>query len=259
MNAKHYTLRSLVLVGLCFLAVSLSLQASAQSAMQVQITSGDAAPVVIKSNNFVESSPVTINGWTINGLGGGANSDLIDVGSGGTPSCESYPATCMGLICAAHPCTVDPLKIEVSETGFEVSATGFTSPAVGFYVQECCGDIPAGITMSMAGYLSASDLLDMTTTSIATLTLTGPLGYQSSGTPIRGQVAGPSPYSLTLIDTFTADSTGLYLPEENTYLAAQPVSEPASLLLLGSGLLLLGIARRKRPHCRRRLLERTPA
>lgn len=228
------------------LAICLSAEASATQEIQVQITSGDAPPIVLTNpTESVSFGTLTINGWTIesgayllndgNGSGGfNGISGSID----GLPTCTEI-LDCTSLICTANPCTADPLKIEIS-------ATGFTLPVVGFELSACCQDIPAGITRNLASFWSSSDELDMTTAPLVSFTFTGPLDYGSTGAVGNGR-AGPSSYSLTVVDTVTADSTGLSLGTTGFFLSpVLHVSEPLPLLLFGGGLLLLGIA-----HCKR--------
>ena len=62
---------------------------------------------------------------------------------------------------------------------------------------------------------------------------------------LRTAPSGPSPYSLTIEDTFTSGTNATTFDLANVEIAATP--EPRTMLLFGTGLLVFaGILRRRR-------------
>jgi hypothetical protein len=137
------------------------------------------------------------------------------------------------LRCAASPCNRDPLKLTLS-------GTGFTTPVHLFRNISSVNYMTVGMTKTQEAFWDASNGLSDKTSSISTaLSFTGPIAAHVM-TASGGGAGGSSPFSLTAVSTFTANSTGTG-------------PEPSMLLLFGSGLLLFGTIARKLLRAKREI------
>lgn len=201
--------------------------ANAFATPELMLTSGAATPVtVIGSPGFVSYSNSNFDGWNITFVNGVSNSPTtnpfgVDIGS--------LIASCNG-----GGCLTDTLTVEVSDTGFTtpVGTNGF----VNSYSLTGSSGSPS---TTQAAFFDTTDTIFGQGGTICSVTLTSTNGKTCQG----GGPAGPSPYSLTLVDTF-APGAGSYSSDGNIITIKVP--EPASLLLLGTGLLGFGFFVRRK-------------
>jgi len=213
-----------------FLVAGMAHFALATTTDELELVSG-ATTIIITDNGAgdLNSGSGTIlytnsnlNGWNISFAGGTSNSPSL------TPfglDISSLTASCTG-----GGCTTQALDIYYSDINFTQTAASFTT--------TYSATIATGSTSQKAWDTVGNTIF-------GTGTLIGTLGPYSSpsgaGSAIGGGPAGPSPYSLTLEDIISANSSGVSLDGNIT-----TVPEPASLMMMGTGLIgLAGFARRK--------------
>ena len=145
----------------------------------------------------------------------------------------------------ANTVSTDPLSIDLNSTTVStttggtltitVSVSGLTSPiGVEEFISQVTGHLVTGSgTVTMSAYIDDNDELYATTTPLASSLTVGDSGSDFATTT--------SPFSLT--EVFTVSATG---PADFSFDGSTVLPEPISLTLLGSGLVGLGMVRRRR-------------
>ncbi|MGC8519549.1 MAG: PEP-CTERM sorting domain-containing protein [Steroidobacteraceae bacterium] len=195
---------------------------------------GDPSSVAVPSST---NGGMTLNGWFISKQTGGTSySPFLNQSVG--LDLASYAVTCSGQ--AATGCSQDPLTIAVS-------ATGFTSPVGrnGFQM-EFSGNANGGGMATTTAYvdsLNGGNSYFCNDAGAATLgnecgasNLIGSLSLnsKSSGSSMIGGPPTTGPYSLTIVDMFTANANGVSYSADTSLVQAP---EPGTLAMFGAGLL----------------------
>lgn len=164
---------------------------------------------------------------------GGVGNFIINVTTGIT-----YP-----VLGTATNAQIDLSSVNVSSSGggtltILVSETGYSGPTL---FTTAVGGVTTG-TLALESFLDASNTLFGTASPIGTL---GTFSGGAFAGTTSGGASATAPFSLTMGTTITHWS-GTNSTSFNASLNANSVPEPASLLLLGSGLLGLAFWGRKR-------------
>jgi hypothetical protein len=169
-----------------------------------------------------------VNGWVINVVTTETNSPgLIP---------DGIDLTSLTVKCVLLSCQSTPLVISLSGTDFTqpVSAGGFITTYTTLL------ESGAAASTTQKSYDDTTNTFFGTGTPIGTL---GPLTGVGTRSAVGGGPAGPSPYSLTIDDTFNAGGSNATFSAFGE-IAATP--EPGSMLLFGTGLLFAGAILRRR-------------
>jgi len=196
--------------------------ALATSTEQLTVSDGLTTVTVLSGTNSVSYSNANFDGWNIVVAGGSSQSPLLSPFGLDT---FTLAATCAaGTGCGTHDLTIS------------FSDMNFTQVPTGGFLESFSGTISSG-SASQSAWFDIGNSLFAKTTSIGTL---GPFSG-AFGASISGGSAGPSPYSLTMVQTITAGSQGVSLDGQ-----VGQVPEPTSILLLGSGLAGIGLLNQRR-------------
>jgi hypothetical protein len=211
---------------------------TARAQTELVVTSGTSTLTFTGSS--ISTGPLSVGGWSLSAIGD-TNSPLL------------HPIFGIGLdtlriSCTDSACVSNPLTLTLSSQGFTQPTDNFTAGATALRVT-------AGITYTSNSYWDVTNSLGGTTTLINTHTITGPAVGEdeiSSG----GGSSGPGPYSLTLVDVFTATTVGAGMSSATSDIAATP--EPSTMLLFGLGLLLFGTIVRRKQSARAKTIALIP-
>jgi len=236
--------RALFGVMLAVLLVGVSSRAFATTTDALQISSGGLTATISDNgtclgtgcaliSNDLNLTPGTdtitgsINGWNFSIVSGTSQSPgLIPIGLG---------ITSLNAFCTTASCTgSNALDIQYSDMNFASAPSAFSTSYSGTIVGS-------GSTIESA-FFSTSNVNFAKTTSIGTV---GPFFAPSGAGTVIGGVGAVAPYSLTLDQTFSGTNTS-FIVGGNVTAAPTAAPEPASLTLVGTGLIgLAGLRRRK--------------
>lgn len=192
---------------------------------ELQLTSGASNVTVPGSGSTVIFSNPNFDGWDITLVFGDSNSPTLNP--------FGLDVTNLLATCNGGNCSKDTLSIELTDTGFTTPVG--TNQFLNSYSLTGATGSP---NTSQTAFFDTTNTPFGTGGTICTDTLTSTSGKSCTG----GGPAGPGPYSLTLVDTFSPGTNVSYSSDGNVV----AVPEPASLLLFGAGLLGLGWFARRR-------------
>jgi hypothetical protein len=207
------------------LAVSVPSIAAADS---VQVVSGGTTVTVGGSGSTTYSNS-NLNGWNI----------TIAFGSSNSPNLSPFGldlnvlASCNGAV----SCASNPVDIFYSDTNFSAAV-----PAGGFQTTYSATITGSGTTNEIAWANSSNTLFALGGTNkigagVGSFSALGGFGTAAGGPAETG------PYSLTIEDILNANGGSASFSTDANVIAAP---EPSSLALLGSGLLVLPLALKRR-------------
>ena len=212
----------LAIAGLCA-AMGLAGAPSAEAAIQLTLSSGGST-VTVDDGGIGDSNPAAglityigaVGGWTFNVTTGsivGSPNPLIDLNS-------------VNTTLSAPQVGANALTMTFSGTDFNLAPGVFAS--IG-------GTLAGGHSLDYSAYYSNTNTLNALTSQIGSTLSFGPGGAFAGST--AAVAIGGGLYSLTQRVVLSATANGTSSFDANV----MPVPEPASLMLLGSG--MLGVAR----------------
>jgi PEP-CTERM motif len=226
---KHWFLCALLAVSVPSIAAadSIELVSGVAPTITTSIVAGGTYTTGTNPLNFFNGWEITVNG------------------SSSSPGLSPYGLDLQVLAtCVSGNCLTMPLDVFFTDTGFNVSV-----PAGGFQTTYSATDTGEGATRAITWADSTDTLFGgglPTGVGADHLGTVGPFsGSGGFGTASGGPAEGPTAYSLTIEDIFTAGPSGTSSFSTDGNITAT-VPEPSSLALLASGLLVMILLKRRR-------------
>lgn len=212
------------------------------SLLAVSVTAAEADEIEVESVGA--TSVVTVGGLYTNANYNGWDITVV-AGANSSPSLSPYGLDLSVLAnCTSGNCLTDPLDVFYTAQNFTAAV-----PALGFQTTYSSTQTGAGTTRTITWADSTNTLFGGGIPPLAADHL-GSVGSFSApggfGTVSGGPTEGPSPYSLTIEEIFSA-SGGVSSFSANGNITAATVPIPPALALLGSGLLAAILLKRRSP------------
>jgi hypothetical protein len=212
------------------LCALLAMAVSVANADEIEIQSLGATSVVTVGGLYTNAD---YNGWDI----------TVVAGANSSPSLSPYGLDLSVLAnCTSGNCLTDPLEVFYTAQNFTA-----TVPALGFQTTYSATQTGTGTTRAITWADSTNTLFGGGIPALGAdhLGSVGPFSAPGGfGTATGGPGEGPSAYSLTIEETFSA-SAGVASYSANGNITAAPVPVPPSLALLASGFLAVILLARR--------------
>jgi len=213
----------------------LAVSVAAAQADEIEVQSAGATSVITVGGLYTNAD---YNGWDI----------TVVAGSNSSPSLSPYGLDLSVLaFCTSGSCLTDPLDVFYTAQNFTAAV-----PALGFQTTYSSTQTGAGTARAITWADSTNTLFGGGIPAVGAdhLGSVGPFSASGGfGSVSGGPAEGPSPYSLTIEEIFSANS-GVSSFSANGNITAAPVPVPPALLLLSSGLLAAVLLKRRSPHLR---------